>query len=155
MATIYLLEAHHRARDGLKILLETESDLQLVGESAQAAGIIHHLERLQPDLLIAGLTMDALELEMIREITARRLKTRVIVLSLSADEQLIKRALDHGVAGFVLKEHGGSAVSAAIRSVLAGRIYIQFTERTEEFHDGDGSKSSIGYDPAQKASPYH
>lgn len=153
MATIFLLEAHHRARNGLKILLETEPDLELVGESAELRGIVPQLEQLKPDLLIAGLTLDATELEMTREIAVRQLKTRVILLSLSADEQLIQRALDHGVAGFVLKEHGGSALSAAIRSVLAGKVYIQFTEGTEEYRDGDKPRR-FDHHEASEASAY-
>jgi DNA-binding NarL/FixJ family response regulator len=118
-----LYEDHQWVRQGLKSLLETEHDLTIVGESGHCFNIVDQIEQLKPDILITDLSTSGQEFDTSRQINARRLKTQVVMLSMYADANLVQRALDNGVAAFVLKEVGSTELSTAIRSVLAGKSY--------------------------------
>lgn len=123
MTTVFLLEDHQLARRGLKLLIETENDLELVGESAHYANVVDDIAVLKPDILIADLSSSGREFDVSRQIYDRRLSTQVVMLSMYADAQLIQQAMDNGIAAFVLKEVGASELGPAIRSVIAGKSY--------------------------------
>ncbi|MBX3062635.1 MAG: response regulator transcription factor [Anaerolineae bacterium] len=123
MTTVFLLEDHQLARRGLKLLIETEGDLELVGESGHYANVVDDIASLKPDILIADLSSSGREFDVSRQINDRRLSTQVVMLSMYADDQLIQQAIDTGIAAFVLKEVGASELGTAIRSVIAGKSY--------------------------------
>ena len=123
--TIMLADDHHVVRQGLRTLLETEPDFQVVGETADGLEVMPLLERLQPDVLLLDLMMPGLNgLAITRQIQQYAIKTRVLILSMHANEAYVLEALQHGAAGYVLKKSEANELVHAIREVVAGRSYL-------------------------------
>jgi DNA-binding NarL/FixJ family response regulator len=132
MTTIVLAEDHQILREGLRALLSAEPDLTVVGEAAEGLGVADMVDRLRPDLLVVDLMMPGLGgLDVLAQVRQRVPQTRAIVLSMHADESYVLAALRNGAAGYVLKNAGVEDLLRAIRSVLAGQIYLstQLSER--------------------------
>ncbi len=125
MTTIVLADDHHVVRQGLRALLEAETDFSVVGEAADGLEVAGLVERLEPDVLIADVMMPGLGgLEVTRQISRRTPHTRVIILSMYDNEAYVAEALRNGAAGYVLKCASGAELIRAVRAVAAGRRYL-------------------------------
>lgn len=125
MITIALAEDHHVVRQGLHLLLEMESDFSLVGESADGLETVSMVEKLKPDLLLLDLMLPKLHgAEVTRQIKAKGLLTKILILSMHSDEPYILGALRNGADGYVLKNENGTELVRAMRKVVAGQRYL-------------------------------
>jgi DNA-binding NarL/FixJ family response regulator len=124
-ATILLVDDHQVVRQGLRALLKGESDLQVVGEAGDGLQAIQMVERLKPNVLVLDLMMPGVNgLEVTRQVHQRFPDTRIIVLSMHANEAYVLEALRNGAIGYVLKETGITDLVHAVREALAGRRYL-------------------------------
>jgi DNA-binding NarL/FixJ family response regulator len=125
MTTIVLADDHHVVRQGLRVLLEGQPDFQLVGEAGDGLEAVQLTERLKPDVLIIDLMMPSLNgLEATRQVSQRSPHTRVVILSMHANEAYVLEALRNGAAGYVLKDSSAADLVHAVREVVAGRRYL-------------------------------
>ena len=125
MTTIVLADDHHIVRQGLRVLLEAQPDFQLVGEAGDGLESVQLTERLKPDVLIIDLMMPSLNgLEATRQVSQRSPQTRVVILSMHANEAYVLEALRNGAAGYVLKDSSAADLVHAVREVVAGRRYL-------------------------------
>ncbi|MEP7271876.1 MAG: response regulator transcription factor [Acidobacteriota bacterium] len=134
--SIVLADDHHIVRQALRALLSSEADFELVGEAGDGLEAIRVVERLNPRILVLDLMMPLLNgLEVARQVTLRT-RTRVIVLSMHANDAYISEALKNGAAGYVLKDSQSSELVAAIRLVAAGQRYLSppLSERAVELY---------------------
>ncbi|MFM8320960.1 MAG: response regulator [Chloroflexota bacterium] len=125
MITIALADDHQIVRKGLVSLLEGESDFRVVAEAGNGLEVIQLVERFRPDVLVMDIVMPGLSgLDAARQVLQRSPQTRIIILSMHADEPYILDALKSGVSGYVLKDSTTDELTLAIRSVAAGRRYL-------------------------------
>jgi len=125
MTTIVLADDHEIVRQGLKNLLETDPNFQVVGETGDGLETLKLIERLQPDVLIVDVMMPGLNgLEVTRQVSQRTPQTRVVVLSMRANEAYVLEALKNGAAGYVLKSASITELVQAVHQVTAGRRYL-------------------------------
>jgi DNA-binding NarL/FixJ family response regulator len=125
MVTIVLADDHAMVRQGLRTLLESDPQFEVVGEAADGREAIELLKRRMPTVLILDLMMPGLNgLETARKVLRLKSKTRVIVLSMYRNEPYVLEALRIGAAAYVAKESGGAELFQAIREVVAGRRYL-------------------------------
>ncbi len=125
MTKIILADDHHLVREGLRVLLETEPDFEVVGEAADGLSAIQMVERLHPDVIIADLMMPDLNgLEVARHVSQYNAETRIIILSMHANEAYVMEALRNGASAYVLKDSRGNDLVHAVQEVLAGRRYL-------------------------------
>ena len=125
MITLVLADDHQVVRQGLRSLLETEPAFQVVGEAADGLETVGSLRCLQPDILVLDLMMPGLSgLEVVRQAGKVSPSTRVVVLSMHADEAYVLEALKNGVAGYVLKDAPIDELVRAVREAVAGRRYL-------------------------------
>jgi len=123
--SILLADDHQVVRQGLRALLEAEPDFRVVGEAADGLEATRLVERLHPDVAVVDLIMPGLNgMEVTRQITARVPKTRVVVLSMHANEAYVLEALRNGAAAYVLKDSSATDLVHAVREVAAGRRYL-------------------------------
>jgi len=123
--SILLADDHQVVRQGLRALLEAEPDFRVVGEAADGLEATRLVERLHPDVAVVDLIMPGLGgLEVTRQITTRVPKTRVVVLSMHANEAYVLEALRNGAAAYVLKDSSATDLVHAVREVAAGRRYL-------------------------------
>jgi len=125
VVTLVLADDHAVVRLGLRRLLEGEPDFRIVSEVGDGLQVLPEVERLHPDVLLLDLVMPGLNgLEVLRQIRKRCPKTRVVVLSMHANEAYVLGALRNGAAAYVLKGSKSSEVMEAVRAVIAGRRYL-------------------------------
>jgi DNA-binding NarL/FixJ family response regulator len=120
-----LADDHHLVRQGLRSLLQDESDLEVIGEARDGVEAVRLVEQLRPDVLVVDLMMPGLSgLEITREVAASWPETRTIVLSMHGSHHYVLEALRNGAAGYVLKEASADELIRAIREVAEGRRYL-------------------------------
>lgn len=122
---ILLVDDHAIVRDGMQSFLGAQPDLKVIGSAATGREAIQQVSKLCPDVVIMDITMPHLNgIEATRQIRELCPMTRVIVLSMHAAAEHIRRAFQAGAHGYVLKESGGMEVVNAIRVVNTGQRYL-------------------------------
>jgi len=122
---ILLADDHGVLRAGLRAIINTQPDMEVVGEAADGKEAIEQLQQLNPDLVVLDLTMPGLgglsALSIIRE---RAPKTKVLVLTMHDDEGYVRRVLEAGGSGYVVKKAADTELLLAIRAVKRGEVYV-------------------------------
>lgn len=122
---IVLADDHTILRNGLRLLLERQADFKVVGEANNGREAVDLVEREVPDVVIMDIAMPMLNgIEATGRITAARLKTQVVILSVHSDESYILRALKAGARGYLLKDSAEADLIQAIRAVCTGKAYF-------------------------------
>jgi DNA-binding NarL/FixJ family response regulator len=120
-----LVDDHTIIRRGLRVLLEAEADMAVVGEAQDGRQAVEMVLRLRPDVVVMDIAMPLLNgLEATRQILEAVPKTRVLILSAHSDEEYVERVTGLGAAGYVLKQSSLEDLSLAIRTAHAGKIYV-------------------------------
>jgi two-component system, NarL family, response regulator NreC len=123
--TVVLADDHAIVRQGLRAVLEATSEFTVVDEVADGLQVPEVVDRLRPNVLVLDLMMPGLNgLEITRQVSKRCPQTRVVILSMHADEPYVLEALRNGATGYVLKEASTTEVAQAVREVAAGRRYL-------------------------------
>jgi len=122
---ILIADDHGVVAEGLKQLVEAESDMQVVALVGDGREAVQQARDTQPDVVLMDLSMPELNgADATRAILQRDPKCRVIVLSMYAQREYVRRALKAGAAGYVVKRSAAKEVVEAIRAVHAGQRYL-------------------------------
>jgi two-component system, NarL family, response regulator NreC len=122
---ILLVDDHAVLRAGLRALLNTEPDMEVVGEAANGREAVEQAERLRPDVIVMDLSMPGMGgLDATRQINEKGLQTRVLVLTVHAEQQYLLPVLQAGGAGYVLKQAADTELIQAIRTVHRGEAFL-------------------------------
>jgi two-component system response regulator NreC len=125
MITILLADDHPIVRQGVRGLLESEPEFEIVGEADDGRTALEIAEKLKPDLAILDLMLPDLNgLEVTRRILRASPQTRVAILSMYADEPHVLEALRAGAIAYILKGTSTETLLFAVREALAGRRYL-------------------------------
>lgn len=123
--TVFLADDHRVLRDGLRILLETQDDIRVVGEAENGNKAIEGITAIKPNVVVMDITMPELNgIEAAQIIHEALPETGIVILSIHSDLEHIFRALQAGAQGYILKESAGSEVISAVRAVFLGRRYL-------------------------------
>lgn len=125
MITIVLAEDHKVVRQGIKMLLDAEEDLQVIGEAGDGAEAVQLVRSLRPDILVTDLLMDGMNGIEVTELARKHsLGTQVIILSMYRSDTYVSAALEHGAIGYVVKGSGADELVRAIHEAMFGRRYL-------------------------------
>jgi len=125
MTTIVLADDHPVVRQGLRAALEAEPDFSILGEAAEGLAAIDLVKHLKPNVLIVDVMMPGVTgLEVTRQLRQACPQTRVLILSIHANEGYVLEALRNGAAGYALKGASVGEVVQAVREVAAGRRHL-------------------------------
>lgn len=123
--TILLADDHRVVREGFRALLEAEPDFEVVAETGDGLEAVRLVEQQKPQILVVDLMMPSLNgLEVVRQVAQRGSRTRIVVLSMHANEAYVLEALKNGAAAYVLKDASAAELVRAVREVLVGRRYL-------------------------------
>jgi two-component system response regulator NreC len=122
---IVIAEDQTIVRECLRSLLSLNPDFEVVGEAEEGREAVRLTEGLKPHLILMDLSMPKTDgFNAIKEIKRRFPKTKVLVLTVHKDEELVMAALDMGVDGYALKDSTYADLTVAIKNVLSGKAYI-------------------------------
>ncbi len=120
-----VVDDHTLFREGLRRLLESEADFQVVGEASQAAQALERVRELKPDVVLMDIGMPGMSsFEAARLIEKNSPGTRLIFLTMYEDEEYLLQCLEVGAAGYVLKDAPAPNLISAVREVYQGRKYL-------------------------------
>jgi DNA-binding NarL/FixJ family response regulator len=122
---VLLADDHALFREGVRSLLATQPDIEVIGEVADGRAAVQQAAALHPDVVLMDITMPLLDgIEATRQIAQRDPAVRVLMLTMHDNEDVFLRALGAGAAGYVLKKSGGVELMSAIRSTFEGNSYL-------------------------------
>jgi DNA-binding NarL/FixJ family response regulator len=122
---VYLLDDHEIVRRGLKELLESEGDIQVVGESGSAGEATRRIPALRPDVAILDARLpDGSGIDVCRDVRSREPETAALILTSYDDDEALFAAIMAGAAGYVLKQIRGTDLLDAVRRVAAGQSLL-------------------------------
>ena len=122
---VLIADDHGIVRGGLKLLLERQPDIEVVGEAADGAEAVERALSLRPDLAILDVSMPLLTgIQATHEIKRHAPEIDVLVLSMHDDERYVFEALKAGASGYVLKREADQDLVDAVRSVTRGEPFL-------------------------------
>src|SRR5262245_25035662 len=122
---VLIADDHALIREGLRSLLAAHANIEVVSATANGREALREVQRLQPNVVLMDITMPELNgIEATRQITARCPSVKVVILSMHATVEHYYQAARAGASGYLLKESAFEEVSAAIRSVHAGKHFV-------------------------------
>jgi DNA-binding NarL/FixJ family response regulator len=123
---VILADDHAVVRAGLKAVLGGAKDIQVVGEASNGRDAIAMIERLDPDVVLMDLTMPEMDgVAATKALTARKARTRVLVLTMHAEDEYLVPLLEAGASGYLVKSAADRELVDAVRAVAHGDTYVQ------------------------------
>ncbi|MGE5620518.1 MAG: response regulator [Sphingomonadaceae bacterium] len=119
---VLITDDHSIVRKGIRALLATEPDIEVVGEAGDGREAVDQAQRLRPDVILMDMVMPHMDgIEAIRRITALQLGSRILVLTSFAADEKVFPAIKAGALGYLLKDSGPEDLVQAIRQVYQGQ----------------------------------
>lgn len=122
---VLLVDDHTVVRQGLKALLASEIDIEVIGEADNGRDALSRVDELQPNLVLIDISMPGLNgIEATRQIRHTHPEVKVVVLSMHANEEYVFQVLRAGASGYVLKQSDSMEVVTAIRAAMSGGSFL-------------------------------
>ena len=140
---ILLIDDHHLFNDGLKSLLSSEQNIEIVGQVYEAKGVLHAIQKFSPNLIFLDINLpDKNGIELAGEVLKNYPSVKIILLTMYSDSQIYKEALKTGVHGYILKNSSKQNLLSGIQIVINGKTYFdaKLNGKTEEAPSDDLAK---------------
>ena len=125
MIKVVIIDDHVVVRAGLRYIIEADPELEFIGEFGGGLGAADFVMYINPDVVLLDVRMpDRNGIDALKDILAADPKRRVVMLTTSDAEEDVFRAIEEGALGYVMKDSEISVISAAIRSAMAGEVFM-------------------------------
>jgi two-component system response regulator NreC len=125
---ILLAEDHKTVREGIKLLVNNQPDMEVIGEADNGAAVIELSQKLNPDIVLMDISMPQLNgLKATKKLKEICSKVKVLTLTRHTDDGYIRQLIKAGASGYVLKQSAPSELINAIRVVASGKSYLDPT----------------------------
>ncbi|MXZ74856.1 MAG: response regulator transcription factor [Gemmatimonadetes bacterium] len=125
MIKVVIADDHHLFRESIKSLLETTDDIEVVGEASDGQETLKLIQRKRPAVALVDIAMPLLNgIETTYRIQSLDVETRVVILSMYSDEDMVRQALKNGAKGYLLKRSLVEELLLAIRSANIDEVYL-------------------------------
>jgi two-component system, NarL family, response regulator NreC len=125
---VVLVDDHAVVRSGLRLLLEAQEDVEVIGEAGNAKDAIFRARALKPDVMLLDVVMPGESgIEVLPKVLKESPETKVLVLSMQDDPRYVREAFAAGAHGYVLKEAVDEEVVSAVRDIAGGGHYVHPT----------------------------
>lgn len=125
MINVVLVDDHAVVRSGLRLLLDSQDDIEVIGEAGNAKDAIFRARALKPHVILLDIVLPGESgIEVLPKLLKESPDTRVLVLSMQDDPSYVREAFAAGASGYVLKEAADEEVVSAVRDIAAGGSYV-------------------------------
>ena len=125
MIKVVIIDDHVVVRAGLRYIIEADPELEFIGEFGGGLGAAEFVAEKSPDVVLLDVRMpDRNGIDALKDILAADPKRRVVMLTTSDAEEDVFRAIEEGALGYVMKDSEISVISAAIKSAMAGEVFM-------------------------------
>ena len=125
MIRVVIIDDHVVVRAGLRYIIEADAELEFAGEFGGGLGAADFVAEKNPDVVLLDVRMpDRGGIDVLKDLLAANPKRRVVMLTTSDVEEDVFRAIEEGAFGYVMKESPVETISAAIRSAVAGEVFM-------------------------------
>lgn len=122
---VLLVDDHSMVREGIKQLLELDGDIKVVGEAGNGVRCLELIDELHPDVVLLDINMPQMDgLQVLEELHKKESKQKVLILTIHNEVEYLMKAVEIGVAGYVLKDSESAILKKAIYAVYQGENYI-------------------------------
>jgi DNA-binding NarL/FixJ family response regulator len=122
---IVLADDHDILRQGLKLLLEVQPDMQVIGEALTGVSAVKQVETLQPDIVVMDISMAEMDgLVACQQIRKQQLRTQVLILTMHESEEYFLQSLRMGAAGYIVKKAAPADLCSAVRTIAHGGAFL-------------------------------
>jgi two-component system response regulator NreC len=122
---VVLVDDHAVVRSGLRLLLDGQKDIEVVGEAGNAQDAVFRARALKPDVILLDVVMPGESgIDVLPTLLKESPDTRVLVLSMQDDPSYVREAFAAGASGYVLKEAADEEVVSAVREIAGGGSYV-------------------------------
>jgi two-component system response regulator NreC len=122
---VVVVDDHAVVRSGLRLLLDANEDIEVVGEAGNATDAIFRARALKPDVMLLDVVMPGPSgIDVLPEVLKESPETKVLVLSMQDDPSYVREAFGAGASGYVLKEAADEEVVSAVREIANGGRYV-------------------------------
>ncbi len=122
---IFLADDHKILRDGLRYIILSVPDYEIVGEAGDGKEALDEIEILKPDIVILDISMPTITgIEIAHQLKKYMPEVKIIILSKYDNEEYVYKLLEYGINGYVLKDNAGDDLLTAIKDVIHGNIYL-------------------------------
>jgi two-component system response regulator NreC len=126
--SVVLVDDHAVVRSGIRLLLERQEDIEVVGEAGNAKDALFRARALKPDVILLDVVMPGESgIEVLPRLLEESPETKVLVLSMQDDPSYVREAFAAGAQGYVLKEAADDEVVSAVREIAKGGRYVHPT----------------------------
>lgn len=143
---VVLADDHRIMLEGLRMLLATQTDMEVVGEADDGRGAVTLAAQLHPDVVVIDVSMPNMSgVQATEEICAASARTRVVALTRHTEGGYLQRLLEAGASGYVLKQSESEELLRAIRTVARGMKYLDPAITTQAMDDASRRRNSISF----------
>jgi two-component system response regulator NreC len=122
---ILLVEDHAVVRAGVRLLLNAQPDMEVVGELDNGQDLLKRVEQLRPDVVVMDISMPGVNgLEAARQLSTTHQKQGILILTMHDNEEYFFQAIKAGASGYIPKSAPETELLAAVRSVAVGKVYL-------------------------------
>lgn len=123
---IVITDDHKMVREGIKQLLELDGDIKVIAEASDGIECLEIINKAEPDVLLLDINMPNMNgLQVLEEIKRKKIKVKILILTIHNEIEYLLKAVDIGVNGYVLKDSESALLKTAIFSVNNGETFIQ------------------------------
>lgn len=128
MIKVFIVEDHQMVIEGIKALLEGEDDIEWMGSAKLPQDLLIFLQNRQPDVILMDINLPQKNgLELCREVREKYPAIHIVALSVTNQPSIIKKMLENGASGYLLKDASKNEIIAALHQVVKGKDYVSFS----------------------------
>src|SRR4026208_926349 len=125
---VVLADDHAGGRAGVKAVLSSAKDIQVIGEASNGRDAVAMVDRLNPDVIVMDLSMGEMDgITSTSELVAKETKTKILILTMHAEDAYLVKVLEAGASGYLIKSAADRELVDAVRALAHGDMYMQPT----------------------------
>jgi len=151
---ILIADDHPVVRKGLRLSIEEDPGLTVIGEASDGETAVAMIKKLKPDVAVLDIDMPKMDgLAVGRELAKQKLKTEIIFLTFHSDEDLFRAAMEIGSKGYILKDSASQEIVAGVRAVAAGRPYLSSAITAQMLQKKEAPPKTMGEELTGRLTP--